>query len=214
MSGKAGKTLRRGIANVLIAVTPKWKPSIEPWPNKSIIIGAPHTSNFDALLMVLIMWRAEREFNFLVKDEVMKVPVLKSIVRWLGGIPVNRRKSTGLTHGISQVAQQADTFTLCITPKGTRSKQDFWKSGFYRIAYENKLPITFGFVDSVSKTFGTGPTFEPTWDITKDMEVIRAFYADMLGFKPDRTSTPRLRAEDDAEAAAYLLRPVDDGPVS
>ncbi|MDC6711192.1 1-acyl-sn-glycerol-3-phosphate acyltransferase, partial [Leclercia adecarboxylata] len=135
------------------------------------------------------MWQAEREFNFLVKDEVMKVPVFKSLVRWLGGIPVNRRQSTGLTHNLAQVIQQSDTFTLCITPKGTRSKQEYWKSGFYRIAYENKLPITFGFVDSVTKTYGTGPTFEPTWNVADDMEKIRAFYKDMLGYNPEQSST-------------------------
>lgn len=210
----AGKKIRKGIAKALSFLMPKWQPQIEDWPKKTIVIGAPHTSNFDALLMVLIMWQAEREFNFLVKDEVIKVPVLKSLVRWLGGIPVNRRQSTGLTHNLAQVIQQSDTFTLCITPKGTRSKQEYWKSGFYRIAYENKLPITFGFVDSVTKTYGTGPTFEPTWNVADDMEKIRAFYKDMLGYNPEQSSTPRLRAEDDAKAAEYLLRPVTDEPMS
>lgn len=208
-----GKSVRRGLARAIVAVTP-WKPRIEPWPAKSIIIGAPHTSNLDAVMMVLIMWLAGRDFNFLVKDEVMKYPVLKQLVRGLGGIPVNRRNAAGVTDGVAHAAQAADTFTLCITPKGTRSQRDFWKSGFYRMAYENKLPITFGFVDSVTRTFGTGPTIEPTWDIGKDMDTIRAFYADMKGFQPDKTSVPRLRAEADEAAAAYLLRPINDDPVS
>ena len=208
-----GRTIRRGFAKALIVFTP-WRPSIQPWPAKSIVLGAPHTSNLDALLMVVIMWLEGRPFNFLVKDEVMKYPVLKQIVRGLGGIPVNRRQATGITTGVAQTAQAAETFTLCITPKGTRSKRDYWKSGFYRMAYENKLPITFGFVDSVTKTFGTGPTMYPTWNIEEDMDEIRAFYAAKKGFQPERTSVPRLRAETDEEAAAYLLRPIGENPVS
>lgn len=164
-------------------------------------------------MMVLIMWLEGRSFNFLVKDDVMKYPVLKQLVRGLGGIPVNRSQAAGITTGVSQTAQSATTFTLCITPKGTRSKRDFWKSGFYRMAYENKLPITFGFVDSKTKTFGTGPTIQPSWNIKEDMDTIRAFYADMKGFQPDKSSVPRLRGEEDADAAAYLLRPVNDDPV-
>ena len=208
-----GKSVKRGFAKTVGAVT-GWKPRIEPWPEKTIVIGAPHTSNLDAFMMVLIMWLEGRPFNFLVKDEVMKYPVLKQVVRGLGGIPVNRRQATGITTGVAQTAQAAETFTLCITPKGTRSKRDYWKSGFYRMAYENKLPITFGFVDSVTKTFGTGPTIYPTWNIEEDMDKIRAFYADMKGFQPDKTSVPRLRAETEEEAAAYLLRPIDNKPVS
>lgn len=207
------KTLKKSIAKGLTALTP-WTPHIESWPAKSIVLGAPHTSNMDAVLMVIIMWLEGRSFNFLVKDEVMKYPVLKSLVRWLGGIPVNRRQSTDITSGIAQAVAENETFTLCITPKGTRSKQEYWKSGFYRMAYENNLPLTFGFVDSVTKTFGTGPTYHPTWDIDADMEAIRDFYRDKRGFKPEQTSLPRLRAETDPEAAAYLLRPADDHPMT
>lgn len=207
------RTIKRGFAKLAIAVIP-WTVKVEQWPAKSIIIGAPHTSNLDAAVMALIMWREGRSFNFLVKDEVMKYPVLKSIVRWLGGIPVNRRESTGVTTSVARAVATSETFTLCITPKGTRSKRDFWKSGFYRMAYENKLPITFGYVDASTKVFGTGPTFEPTWDIKADMEVIRAFYAGKTGFNPEKTSVPRLRAEEDPEAAAYLLRPIADEPLS
>nr|WP_241698383.1 1-acyl-sn-glycerol-3-phosphate acyltransferase [Flaviflexus huanghaiensis] len=197
----------------MTAPTP-WKADIQQWPAKSIVLGAPHTSNMDAVFMVIIMWLEGRSFNFLVKDEVMKYPVLRSIVRWLGGIPVNRRRSTGITSGIAQSASELETFTLCITPKGTRSKQEFWKSGFYRMAYENNLPLTFGFVDSVTKTFGTGPTYYPTWDIEADMEAIRGFYGNKRGFRPEHTSLPRLRAETDQDAAAYLLRPIDDNPMT
>lgn len=81
--------MKHGFAKTVSAVT-GWKPRIEPWPEKTIVIGAPHTSNLDAFMMVLIMWLEGRPFNFLVKDEVMKYPVLKQVVRGLGGISTLR----------------------------------------------------------------------------------------------------------------------------
>ncbi len=202
------KALKKSIAKGLTALTP-WTPHIESWPAKSIVLGAPHTSNMDAVLMVIIMWLEGRSFNFLVKDEVMKYPVLKSLVRWLGGIPVNRRQSTGITSGIAQAVAEYETFTLCITPKGSRSKQEYWKSGFYRIALETGLPVQLGFIDRNTRTYGWAGTIELTGDVNKDMDRIRAFYDGKTGFHPDKTSIPRLRAEDDADARAWLLDGID-----
>ncbi|MBR5950649.1 MAG: acyltransferase, partial [Actinomycetaceae bacterium] len=96
-------------------------------------------------------------------------------------------------------------FVLAVTPKGTRSKRAFWKSGFYRIALEADLPLEMGFVDSVTKTFGWSTSFKPTGDVKADMDKIREFYAGKQGIKPELTSVPRLRAEDDETARKYLL---------
>ena len=97
-----------------------------------------------------------------------------------------------------QRIRESDSFTLCITPKGTRSPREFWKSGFYRIAMEADVPIQLGFIDRNTRTFGWGPTYRLTGDVRADMDVIRAFYADKVGVKPSKTSVPRLRAEDEA----------------
>lgn len=208
-----GAKVRRAVARGIMKVLP-WKADVTEWPNKAVIIGAPHTSNLDAAAMILVMWSEGREFNFLVKNNVMKNAVMKKIVIWLGGIGVDRSHSTGLIGNLSRVIAKKSTLSLCITPKGTRSPRGFWKSGFYRIAYENNLPIAFGFVDSVSKTYGVGPHFYPTWDIEKDMETIREYYDGMLGINPEKSSVPRLRAETDPEAAEYLLRPIGHEPVA
>lgn len=186
-----------------------WTIRFDPAPDRTLVIGAPHTSNFDAFAMILTMWSRERDFNFLVKDSVMKYPGLKQAVHALGGIPVNRRQHTGLIARLASAARGRDKLALCLTPKGTRGRREYWKSGFYRIAYETGLPISFGFVDRSTKTFGIGPTFTPTWDIAADMATIREFYDGKVGYRPANTCVPRLRAEDDPDAAAYLLRPVE-----
>lgn len=204
---------KRLLAETIVKVLP-WEPKVTPWPKKAVIIGAPHTSNLDAAAMILIMWLEGREFNFLVKDSVMKAPVIGTIAAKLGGIGVNRSTSNGLISSLHQIIEERDTLTLCITPKGTRARREYWKSGFYRIALENKLPVAFGFLDSKTKTFGVGPTIELSWDVVKDMDKIRAFYTPMAGINAELSCIPRLKAEDDPEAAAYLLRPLDEQPLT
>ena len=163
--------LTSAIASAYLSIS-RWKLSTQPLPDKVIVIGAPHTSNWDGVFMAISMWKSGRTFSFLVKDSVVKAPVL----------------------GI----RESDSFTLCITPKGTRSPREFWKSGFYRIAMEADVPIQLGFIDRNTRTFGWGPTYRLTGDVRADMDVIRAFYADKVGVKPSKTSVPRLRAEDEA----------------
>jgi 1-acyl-sn-glycerol-3-phosphate acyltransferase len=89
-----------------------------------------------------------------------------------------------------------------VTPEGTRGSGTHWKSGFYRIAREAGLPITLGYVDRTTMTTGLGPTIELTGAVRADMDVIRAFYADKAGMRPERRTEPRLREEDAAPAAA------------
>jgi 1-acyl-sn-glycerol-3-phosphate acyltransferase len=91
---------------------------------------------------------------------------------------------------------------LIIAAEGTRKKADFWKSGFYRIAQQTGLPISMGFIDGPSRTVGFGPTFMPTGDVAADMDVIRAFYADKRGIRPELRTEPKLRTENPAAKGA------------
>ena len=95
-----------------------------------------------------------------------------------------------------------EVFGLVVTPEGTRGSGTYWKSGFYRIAREAGLPVTLGYVDRTTMTTGLGPTIELTGDVHADMDVIRAFYADKAGLRPEFRTEPRLRDEDPAAAAA------------
>ena len=168
--------LTSAIASAYLSVS-RWKLSTQPLPDKVIVIGAPHTSNWDGVFMAISMWKSGRTFSFLVKDSIVKAPVLGWFVKKIGAVAVERSASHGL---VEQVAQR-------------------WKSGFYRIAMEAGVPIQLGFIDRNTRTFGWGPTYQLTGDVRADMEVIRAFYADKVGIRPKKTSVPRLRAEDEAE---------------
>lgn len=161
----------------------------------SILIGAPHTSNWDFVMMIGIAWELGIDFRFLGKDSLFKWP-LGPLMRALGGIPVDRKKPYGLVETLINDADSNDAFTLVITPEGTRGAGKYWKSGFYRIAMQTGIPVTLGYVDRESRSCGLGVTFTPSGNVVEDMDFVRGFYKDKSGLKPQFRTEPRLREED------------------
>ncbi len=172
-----------------------WTLRTEPPPQRpTILLGAPHTSNWDFALMLAIAWRLDMDIRWLGKSSLFsgwRAPLMRS----LGGIPVNRAAPQDVVADVVEQARSGAVFGLVVTPDGTRSGHTHWKSGFYRIARETQMPVTLGYVDRTTKTSGLGPTIELTGDVAADMDRIRAFYADKAGFRPENRVEPRLRDE-------------------
>lgn len=160
-----------------------------------VIIGAPHTSNWDLPIGLALAWRAGYRFKVLVKDAAFVGP-FGPIARALGAIPVNRANPGGLTQEIVRQLAEGKPFFLGVAAEGTRSRGEYWKSGFYRIARDAGLPVTFGYLDTVTRTAGFGPTIELTGDVSADMDKVREFYLPKRGMRPGLETPPRLREED------------------
>ena len=108
---------------------------------------------------------------------------LGAIMRWFGGIAIDRRKRHNTVEQMAEEYRRRDELLVVITPEGTRSEVDRWKGGFYHIACAANVPIVLGFVDAKTKTTGLGPTFYPTGDYEADLKEIMAFYENMQGLK-------------------------------
>jgi len=164
-------------------------------PQTGILVGAPHTSNWDFVAMLLVMWHDGAHPRVLVKKQVFKGP-LGWLLKRLGGVPLDRENPAGVVSDLVREAGTDEPFRLIIAAEGTRKKADYWKSGFRRLAQQTGMPITLAFFDPASKTMGFGPTFHVTDDVRADMDRIRAFFADKHGIRPKNASVPRLREED------------------
>ena len=186
--------IRRLIAPIFWAFS-RWRLVTEPAPQRpSILIGAPHTSNWDFVVMLAITWRLNIRVRWLGKKSLFngwRGPIMRS----LGGIPVDRAAPSNVVSEVLDLIRAGKIFSLVITPDGTRSGNTHWKSGFYRIAREAQIAVTLGYVDRSTMTTGIGPTFELSGDVSRDMDRIRAFYADKAGVRPERRVEPRLREE-------------------
>lgn len=168
--------------------------SENPPASSAILIGAPHTSNWDLPIMFAITWRLGLKPKWLGKKSIFKRPFGR-LMRALGGIPVDRTNPAGLVEEVAALLKADQRFFLVIAPEGTRERGTHWKSGFYRIARQTGLPVVLGFVDSVTMTAGLGPTLYLTDDVTADMDQVREYYADKRGINPEGFTPPLLRDE-------------------
>lgn len=181
----------RGIAKTYWFFS-RWDYKSEPAPKGSgILVAAPHTSNWDFVLMLAVAWRSGFRPYFLGKKELFRGPA-GPIMRMFGGIAVDRQNPAGLVDELVSRANSGEVFQLVITPEGTRKKVDRWKSGFYRLAMETDLPVTMAYCDRTTMTSGLGPTLNLTGNVKADMDLFREYYADKAGVRPEKRCDPVL----------------------
>lgn len=187
--------LRRCLARLYWSVS-RWRPSPDAPPEggTGVLLGVPHTSNWDFVLMLALTWHFGISVRWLGKSSLFKPPFGR-LMRALGGIPVQRDDPGALVAEVVARIRDGERFYLVVTPEGTRTPVAYWKSGFYRIARDTDLPVTLGYVDHRNGTTGFGPTLRLTGDVAADMGVVRAFYADKIGVRPRAHVPPRLRDE-------------------
>ena len=165
-----------------------------PNAKKYVLIGAPHTSNWDFIYMLLFRGALNIHPHWAGKDTMFRWPIA-GVWKELGGISVNRRSSTNFVDQMVAAFKQCEEMILVIAPEGTRAKVGYWKSGFYYIALGAGVPIVMGFLDFSRKVGGLGPAIMPTGDIRADFAVIREFYADKKGKYPHEQGEIRLRED-------------------
>jgi len=156
-----------------------------PSREKYVLVGAPHTSNWDFPLALLALWSIGLRFCWVGKHTLFKGP-FGPIMRGLGGIPVDRRGQTGFTRDVVELFSRRGQLVLAIAPEGTRSRTEGWKSGFYHIAVAAEVPIALGFIDYPSKRIGIEQLFTPCGDLKADFDRLAAFYHDKTGKHPDQ----------------------------
>jgi 1-acyl-sn-glycerol-3-phosphate acyltransferase len=168
---------------------------LTPVPDRCVMIAAPHTSNWDFPLTLALAKVSGVRINWLGKAELFRGP-MGPVMRRLGGIAVTRDSAGSMVAELVGMFATQDKFCLLVPVEGTRSRSEYWKSGFYRIARDADVPILFAFVDRATRTGGFGPALVPTGDVSADMDQVRAFYSGKEGLRSGRSGVPRLREED------------------
>ena len=148
---------------------------------KSVFIAAPHTSNWDLPYTLMVAFVLRLNIHWMGKASIFRFP-FGGLMRWLGGIAVDRARSNNLVAASALAISQAQgALQLIVPPEGTRAKTHYWKSGFYHIATAAKVPIVMAYMDYSRKISGLGPLLYPTGNLEADMVTIKAFYAPFKG---------------------------------
>jgi 1-acyl-sn-glycerol-3-phosphate acyltransferase len=154
---------------------------LPPGAEKSVLIAAPHTSNWDLPYTLMVAFSLRLTIYWMGKEQIFRFP-FRGLMMWLGGIPVQREKSNNLVAAsVEAIKAASGPLQLVVPPEGTRSKTRYWKTGFYHIAVGAQVPIVMAYMDYEKKISGLGPVFEPTGDLDADMAQIKAFYANFKG---------------------------------
>ncbi len=157
-----------------------------PNQSKFVLVGAPHTSNWDWILTIATQYALSVKISWMAKHSLFRWPI-KGLMTWLGGVPVNRsRERGGLVQQTVDVFNNRDKFVIAIMPAGSRSLAREWKTGFYHIAQKAKVPIVAVRFDYGRKVMGIGPTVEPSDDMEADMDQIKSIFTGIQGKHPER----------------------------
>ena len=154
-----------------------------PTLSKFVLIGAPHTSNWDFVLFLGVMFSLRADVRFMGKAALFRPPH-GWFFYFCGGIPVDRKKSTGLVEQMVDACNRSSRFILTIAPEGTRHHVTEWKRGFYHIAKGAGIPIVMAVVDGKNKEVRVGQVFQPTDDIEADMKAITGVFEGVVGINP------------------------------
>ena len=158
---------------------------------KFVFVGAPHTSNLDFFMTAMTMAALGVRGHFVMKHQPFVGPV-GWLLRFLGGIPLDRDRTRDFVSQMVDEFNSRDQFLLAIMPEGTRGKDKDsatkgWRSGFYYIAKGAGVPLVMVLFDYANKRMRVGPTVWPSDSYEADLPRIQALFAGIEGRNPDRT---------------------------
>jgi len=154
-----------------------------------VIIGAPHTSNFDFILGLLIKLGLRVPINFFGKKSLFVFP-FGYFFKAVGGIPVNRSRKEKMVDYIVRTFKEGDLKVLAVSPEGTRSKVTEWKTGFYHIAKQANLPVVAITFDYGNKQVRVYEPYQVTEDMQNDIAHFKSLYYEVQGRNPENGVTP------------------------
>ena len=154
---------------------------------KAILLGLPHTSNWDLLLAMGMKYALGLNYSWMMKKEAFFFP-FGGMFKAMGGIPIDRKAAKDVVGQMEDWFAANEKAWIGITPEGTRSKVNRYKKGYLRIAYAAKVPVFVVGVDSVTKTLVFDQFMDLTGDIDVDNEHIRDFVrSKYTGLKPENS---------------------------
>jgi 1-acyl-sn-glycerol-3-phosphate acyltransferase len=152
---------------------------------KCVVSVAPHTSMWDFVIGRLAFWELGLKARFLIKKELFFWP-LGPVIKWLGGIPVDRQKKGNLVEQVADMFNNYDSLYITVTPEGTRKLVNEWKRGYYYISLKAKVPIALGFLDYRKKIGGVVNIFYPSGNYDEDRKIVEAAYRGLGARHPEK----------------------------
>jgi 1-acyl-sn-glycerol-3-phosphate acyltransferase len=147
---------------------------------KAVLIGAPHSSNWDGIWGFAAKLALGLDIRILGKHQLFWWP-LGPILHRLGVIAVDRTAAHGVVEQAASLIDQAQQIWFGLAPEGTRRLVERWKPGFWKIAKAANVPVVPAYFHYPDRIIGIGPVFYLSEDMPADIARIRAWYRPWQG---------------------------------
>ncbi len=131
---------------------------------KVILLGEPHTSNWDFVLIMMAAQSVGYRMSYIMKKEAFFWP-LGGFFKWMGGVPIERQKGKDAIASIETVLRETDNIHLAITPSGSRSPKENFKTGYLRLAHATQTPMFIIGLHAPTKSIVLDQLIDATGDI-------------------------------------------------
>jgi len=182
---RMGNAITRAMGSGLLKLM-GWKvEGTAPNVPKVILLGEPHTSNWDFVLIMMAAQSAGLRMSYIMKKEAFFWP-LGGFFKWMGGIPIERKKGKDAIAGIEKVLKETDNIFLAITPSGSRSPKESFKTGYLRLAHAANVPMLIIGLHAPTKSIILDRLVDPFGDIDVQNKSIKDYIdGNYRGIKPE-----------------------------
>lgn len=181
-----------------------WKIEFDGLPAKQgVLIGYPHTSNWDFITMMPVKWAVGLPVQFFAKASLFRIPLFGRWIRFIGAVPIDRSSPKGvvgeMVEALKQHKQDDTLLWIALSPEGTRKLTDGWRSGFYQLALGADVPLCMLRIDYGNKVAKLNDFMRLSGDVSADYAHLAQVYAGVVGFNaqqaaPIRPLPPRAAA--------------------
>lgn len=179
-------TVLRGVGRLLLRLA-GWKfEGAMPNAPQFVVIVAPHTSNWDFPIGLIAKWAIGLDAGWLGKDTLFRGP-LGWFMRANGGVPVDRVNRHNVVEQSVDVFRTRERFVLVLAPEGTRKKVSGWRSGFWHVAHDARVPVCCVALDWGRRVVRLGPNAMALEDdADAGIRRFRSYYDGVLGYNPSQ----------------------------
>jgi len=168
-----------------------WQVHFEGLPRlQGVAVVYPHTSNWDFIIGILAKWAIGIPARFWGKDSLFRVPLFGPWLRWVGGLPIERRAAHGavgqMVDTFRQHQQQERLLWLGLAPEGTRKRTPGWRSGFYQVALGADVPLGIVRLDWSRREVRFVDFLTLTGDESADYAQLQVLFKDVSGYHAEQ----------------------------
>ena len=151
---------------------------------KAVIIAAPHTSNWDFIVAVLVVFGLDIRLSIFGKHKLFWWP-FSVFLRWMGVEPVNKHQNWGMVETAVERFENRDAFIMAMAPEGTRSAVPKWRTGYFQIATAAQVPVLPVGINYEAKRLCIFDSYWLTGDEATDTAHLHSLFVDQIGKRPE-----------------------------